>query len=374
MARFHGIRWRPPAPRFPSPPRDGERTLPPLEFLKLPGTGPEHITIDQQGRLLTGLADGWIVRVDPADGHAERLVSTGGRPLGMEIAPDGALIVCDAERGLLRIESAHVQVLADVPFASCPAIDSDGTIYFSQSSRRYGLDQYLGDLLEHSGTGRVLRWRDGQVDVIADGLQFANGLLLLPGGTALAVAETAAYRITRVPLDSGRPEPLIDALPGFPDNLTAGDDGLIWIGMASTRDSTLDLLLPRPPWLRAALWSLPDRLRPGPKDIAWALAVDRTGVVVRDLHAWDTGFHEVTAARQHSGKLYLASIAEPHLAVANLNRTAPGPAVMKWQGDGGDPEAKICLGSAEPEEQGALCRRHSHSSTARSSLAALAAM
>jgi sugar lactone lactonase YvrE len=220
----------------------------------------------------------------------------------------------------------------------------------------------------------VLRWRDGQVDVIADGLQFANGLLLLPGGTALAVAETAAYRITRVPLDSGRPEPLIDALPGFPDNLTAGDDGLIWIGMASTRDSTLDLLLPRPPWLRAALWSLPDRLRPGPKDIAWALAVDRTGVVVRDLHAWDTGFHEVTAACQHSGKLYLASIAEPHLAVANLNRTAPGPAVMKWQGDGGDPEAKICLGGAEPEEQGALCRRHSHSSTARSSLAALAAM
>jgi sugar lactone lactonase YvrE len=319
MARFRGARWRPPAPRFPAPSRGGERTLPPLEFLKLPGTGPEHVTIDNQGRLLTGLADGWIVSVDPADGHVEQLVNTGGRPLGLESAPDGAIIVCDAERGLLRIESAHVQVLADVPFASCPAIDPDGTIYFSQSSRRYGLDRYLGDLLEHSGTGRVLRWRDGQVDVIADGLQFANGLLQLPGGDALAVAETAGYRITRIPLGSGQPEPLIDALPGFPDNLTASDDGLIWIGMASTRDSLLDLLLPRPPWVRGLLWSLPDRLRPGPKDLAWALAVDQTGAMVRDLHAWNTGFHEVTAACQHSGKLYLASIAEPHLAVADLS-------------------------------------------------------
>jgi sugar lactone lactonase YvrE len=274
--------------------------------------------VDAQGRVLTGLADGSIVRVDPADGHAERLASTGGRPLGMEVAPDGAIIVCDAERGLLRVESARVQVLADVPFASCPAIDTDGTIYFSQSSRRYGLDRYVGDLLEHSGTGRVLRWRDGQLDVIADGLQFANGLLLLPGGTALAVAETGGYRITRIPLDGARPEPLIEALPGFPDNLTAGDDGLIWIGMASVRDSMLDLLLPRPPWLRGVVWSLPDRVRPGPRDIAWALAVDQTGAVVRDLHAWGTGFREVTAACEHSGKLYLASIAEPHLAVATL--------------------------------------------------------
>jgi sugar lactone lactonase YvrE len=318
MTRFRGNRWRPPAPRFPAPPHNGERTLPPLRFLKLPGTGPEHVTVDKQGRLLTGLADGWIVHLDPADGHVEQLVNTGGRPLGMEVAPDGALIVCDAERGLLCVESTHVQVLAEVPFASCPAIDSNGTIYFSQSSRRYGLDRYMGDLLEHSGTGRVLRWRDGQVDVIADGLQFANGLLLLPGGAALAVAETAGYRITRIPLDGGRPEPLIDALPGFPDNLTTDDNGLIWIGMASTRDSTLDLLLPRPPWLRAAVWSLPDRLRPGPKDIAWALAVDQTGNVVHDLYAWGTGYHEVTAACQLSGKLYLASIAEPHLAVADL--------------------------------------------------------
>jgi sugar lactone lactonase YvrE len=308
------------------PRRSDARTLPPLTLLELPGFGPEHVTADGKGRLLTGLADGRIVRVGP-DGETEIVAETGGRPLGLEPYGDDALVVCDAERGLLRVslaDSGNVEVLCNtvggerLVFASCPAVAADGTIYFSQSSRRYDLAHYKGDLLEHSGTGRVMRYRDGIVDIVADGLDFANGVVLAPDDSTLDVAETGGYRITRIPLDGGRPEPLIDALPGFPDNLTLDDAGLIWIGMASTRDPALDLLLPRPPWLRAALWSMPDRLRPGPKDIAWALAVDQAGTVARDLHAWNTGFHEVTAACQSSGKLYLASIAEPHLAVATL--------------------------------------------------------
>jgi hypothetical protein len=44
----------------------------------------------------------------------------------------------------------------------------------------------------------------------------------------------------------------------FPDNLTAGPGGLIWIAMASPRDAMLDFLLPRAPWLRALIWSCLD--------------------------------------------------------------------------------------------------------------------
>jgi sugar lactone lactonase YvrE len=138
------------------------------------------------------------------------------------------------------------------------------------------------------------------------------------------VAETAAYRLTRYELGGAGgghvtgSRPLIDALPGFPDNLTAGPDGLIWIGMASPRDPLLDALLPRNPRLRALVWALPDRLKPGPKNIAWALAVDRTGGIVHDLRAWNAGFREVTAARQLGGKLYLASLDQPALAALDL--------------------------------------------------------
>lgn len=290
--------------------------------------------MDSEGRLLTGLADGQIVRLDPGGDGVEMLVNTGGRPLGMEFEGEDALIVCDARKGLLRVRltgsagvKAAVEVLCNtvegrrLVFCSCPAIASDGTVYFSQSSQRYDLDHYIGDLLEHSGTGRVLRWRDGQVDVIADGLDFANGVVLAPDGLSLAVAETGGYQITRIALDgdrAGRTEPIIAGLPGFPDNLTTSAGGLIWIGMASPRDPMLDFLLPRTPALRAAVWSLPDRLRPGPKNMAWALAIDQSGTVVHDLRGWKVGYHEVTAVREHDGRLYLASIEEPTLACADL--------------------------------------------------------
>lgn len=331
---FRGVRWRPPAPDFPVPRRSDKRTLPPLAFLPVPGHGPEHVAVDARGRLLTGLADGKIVRVSP-DGEpaAEIIADTGGRPLGMELAGEDTLIVGDAERGLLRVRpvapGASVEVLCNsvggerLVFCSCPAIAADGTIYFSQSSRRYDLAHYKGDLLEHSGTGRVLRYQDGRVDVIADGLQFANGLVLSQDESSLTVAETGGYRVTRIHLDGERTgqavtEPVIENLPGFPDNLTAGPSGLLWIAMASPRDATLDLLLPRPQWLRAAVWSLPDRLKPAPKDMAWVLAIDSSGRVVHDLRGWHVGYHEVTAVREHDGVLYLASIEEAKLARAEL--------------------------------------------------------
>jgi sugar lactone lactonase YvrE len=358
---FQGVRWRPTAPAFPVPKRSDPRTLPPLTFLPLPGQGPEHVAVDTRGRLLTGLADGRIVRVDPAGG-VETLANTGGRPLGLEFSPGpggagpggsgpggsgpggagpggaDSLVVGDAERGLLHVRlgsragsATGVTVLCDsvggrrLRFCSCPAVATDGTVYFSQSSQRYGLAHYKGDLLEHSGTGRVLRLRDGQVDVVADGLQFANGVVLAPDESRLLVAETAGYRITSIALRgdrAGQTRTLIDGLPGFPDNLSPGPGGLIWIGMASPRDALLDLLLPRAPWLRAGIWSLPERLKPGPKNMAWALAIDQDGTVVHDLRGWNVGYHEVTAVREHDGKLYLASIEESALACLDLPGTA----------------------------------------------------
>jgi sugar lactone lactonase YvrE len=244
-------------------------------------------------------------------------------------------VVCDSERGLLRVPltgTANVEVLCDtvagerLVFCSCPAVAADGTIYFSQSSRRFDFDHYKGDLLEHSSTGRVMRYRDGVVDIITDGLDFANGLLLAPDESTLDVAETGAYQITRIQLtggQAGQTQTLAGALPGFPDNLTGGPDGLIWIGMASPRDAVLDFLLPRAPWLRSAVWAIPGRFQPKPKNMAWVLAIDQDGTIVHDLRGWNVGYHEVTAARVHGGKLYLASVESTALAVADLPAATP---------------------------------------------------
>jgi sugar lactone lactonase YvrE len=332
-ARFRAVRWTPPPSARPVPRRSDAPTLPPLRRIPLPGEGPEHLAFSASGEIVAGLADGRIVSVPPDAtdaGQARVLADTGGRPLGIERHGDDAFVVCDAERGLLRVAVSprpRVEVLCDtvggdrLTFCSNAAVARDGTVYFTQTSQRFGLARYKADLLEHTGTGRVLRYRDGAVDVLADGLNFANGVVVSPDEQSLVVADMGGYRLVRLWLTgptAGTSETLVGELPGFPDNLTITGDGLIWVGMPSPRDALLEWLLPRPPWLRSLLAATPERLLPGPKDLAWALAVDQSGEIVHDLRGWQVGYRGVTAARQDGERLYLGSLTERAVAVLDL--------------------------------------------------------
>jgi hypothetical protein len=171
--------------------------------------------------------------------------------------------------------------------------------------------------MEHSGTGRLLR-RDpsGAVEVLLDGLQFANGVALAGDGSFVAVAETGAYRVTRLWLTgprAGHHDVLIENLPGFPDNLATGDQGRLWIALAAPRNALLDWAHRHRPVLRRALWALPERLQPAPTPTAWVLAVDADGRVVRDLQG-SHGYRLVTGVREHQGTLYLGSLVESDVA------------------------------------------------------------
>jgi hypothetical protein len=69
---------------------------------ELPSAGAEDVLIDSAGSLVTGLINGDVVRVS-SEGCA-LLGNTGGRPLGIEELADGSLLVCDHDRGLLRLD------------------------------------------------------------------------------------------------------------------------------------------------------------------------------------------------------------------------------------------------------------------------------
>lgn len=322
-------RWNPP----PAPVRAREITstppLPPIRRIELPGKGPEDVVLTPDGRLIAGVDDGSILSIDPADGTVRTLVNTGGRPLGLHADTDGSILICDFARGLLHWDpDGDLEVLVDevdgerFPFASNVVRASDGAIYFSSSTSRYSLHEYMGDLLEHSGTGRLLR-RDptGKVETLLDGLQFANGVVLAPDGSCVVVAETGAYRVTRYWLTgpkAGTHDLLIENLPGFPDNMALGSDGLVWITLPAPRDPLLDRLLPLPGVLRRLVWALPDRLRPKPKRTVWVQAVDFDGTVVHDLQTSGTDFSMVTGVVEHEGTLYLGSLTESAVAVARV--------------------------------------------------------
>jgi sugar lactone lactonase YvrE len=319
------VRWTPPPAR-----RDGAAPRPRSVRLFPVAPGPEDVLLDSDGGVFTGVADSRIVRIG-VDGRPTRTVTrTSGRPLGLEWLPDGRLLVCDAKRGLLAVdvEDGKVEVLVDavagtpVRFCNNAAVDPDGTVYFSDSSQRFGIEYYRAELLEHSGTGRLFRRDpDGTVEVLLTGLEFPNGVALDPSGDWLAVAETSNYRVLRLWLRgprAGQHEVLVDSLPGFPDNISTGSDGLIWIAVPSPRNPVLDLLLPRPPVLRRIAWALPEALQPAEGRVLRVLAVDANGTVVHDVHDPGEQYHMVTGVREHQGVLYLGSLTGRAIAVLDV--------------------------------------------------------
>jgi sugar lactone lactonase YvrE len=313
----------------------GERGPASLRLVPLGGEGPEHVTGDGAGRLLTGVADGRVLSVDPATGRVREAASTGGRPMGMTMRVDGALLVCDAERGLLAVDltTGAVRVLltsaAGVPLGLCSNVATarDGTAYVTDSSTRYGLRDWKRDLLEHIGTGRLIRRApDGSVDVLLDGLQFANGVVLAPDESYAVVAESGAYRVVRVWLDgakAGQHDILRDDLPGFPDNLTVADDGLIWVAIAGPRDPLVDALHSGPAALRRTLAALPAGALPGPRPSVRALGIDPYGRTVHDVRRWPRGFRMATSAHRADGQLWFGSLRGRALAVTDLPPSLP---------------------------------------------------
>lgn len=322
--------WHPPKDMGLTGPFAPNTALAQPEVITIPGVGAEDVVVDAQGRIYTGTREGYILRISPDGRHIERLLQTGGRPLGIEIHPDGSLIVCDAHRGLLRIhpDGAELEVLVSeidgVPmkFTNNCAIASDGSVYFSDSSLYYGIDEFKGDILSHTGSGRLLHWHpDGTVKVLLTGLDFANGVALAQDESFVLVAETGGYSVTRLDLtgpSAGRRTVIIENLPGLPDNMSTGTNGIFWIALPSARNKLLDLLLPRPGALRSAVWALPEKVQPDASRITWVIGIDGEGTVVRNLQGPGTDYHYVTGVREKDGRLYLGSLVEPGVAVFDL--------------------------------------------------------
>lgn len=333
MELFHrrllASRWTP-----PKAPGDEGRTAATSQLkidrlLRTGGHGPEDVKFDHLGRVITGLGDGTVVAIDPVSGERTILGNTGGLVLGVFACPDGSVLVCDHDNGLFRIATdgtvSHlVGEIEGEPLTFCSNVvqAGDGTVYFTTSSARWHVDHHKGDLLEHSCTGRLIRLGvDGTVTVLLRGLAFANGVVLSPDGSHLVYAETGAYRISRCWLSGPRAdttEPLVENLPGFPDNMSVGSDGLIWLAIASPRNRLLDALLPRPGFIRTLVWNLPEAVQPNAERIAWAMAFDFDGNVVHDLRLRDGGYMFVTGVAERDGLLVLSSLHADDLVLARV--------------------------------------------------------
>lgn len=302
-----------------------------IERLPLgPFSGPEDVAVDDQGNLYASTREGVIVRLDPEGGAPREWVRTGGRPLGLDFAPDGRLVVADGLRGLLAVTPAgEVQVLAQeadgrpIGLADDVAVARDGRIFFTDASAKFGARQYGVewashlDLLEHGGHGRLLVYEPGpnRARTLVQGLQFANGVALAPDQRFLLVAETGAFRILRYWVDGSRPEPLevlLADLPGYPDNVSAGFGGRFWVALVAPRSRVLEAYAGRPFWRRVMV-RLPEAFRPQPEAYGHLIAIDGQGRVMENLQDPAPDYPLITSVTETRRFLYLGSLAAPGL-------------------------------------------------------------
>jgi sugar lactone lactonase YvrE len=308
--------------------------------------GPEDLALDREGRLYFGsFGDGRILRTT---GPAERTASyevfthTGGAPVDLTFTPDGTLLVCDWERGILKVapDGTITTVLEPgMPIDGLPFVRPDGiarrndVLYLSEGSRRRGEWNGTREVLEAGCYGRVVAYdpRSQTGWTVFAGLSFANGLALAPDESHLRVADQYRYRVMRHWLFGprvGDTEVFVDNLPGFPHNLHFDEDGLLWVGLYQGRDALVDWLAPHPQ-LKRLVAHLPERLLSGPehprptaRGKGSVLALDRTGTIVHSLANPPARVNTVSAALHHRGVLYVGTLTGDAVLRLRLKGTA----------------------------------------------------
>lgn len=291
----------------------------------------EDVAIDSMKNIYGGSEEGDIIRFD-STGKREVIVNTGGRPLGLDIGRDQNLLyVADAEKGLLVVDLSTKKIMELVnanggrlfKLTDDLEVAEDGKVYFSDASDRFGFDSHTADLIEHQPNGRFLVYdpATNKTKLLLDKLYFANGIAISPEQDFVLINETNRYQTKKYWLKGskkGTAEIFMENLPGFPDGISQGDDGIFWLALISPRDQGLDDLLPQP-FLRKMLLRLPPAMRPAPKRYGFVLGLNRNGKVIYNLQDPAGKFSQITSVQQFGNDLYFGSLGENGIGKYSLN-------------------------------------------------------
>jgi ribose transport system permease protein len=313
--------------------------------------GPEDVLLDAEDNLYCGTRDGRIVRFAAPD-HAEMTVfaKIGGRPLGLALDAEGRIVTCVAGMGLVRVtRKGDVELLTDeterslfsiqddttIRMADDLDIAPDGTIYFTDATKRYDIGDWGLDLLEGRPNGRLLSFdpKSRKTRTVCDNLIFPNGVCVTHDGNHLLVASswTCSILIFDLRNMAGGPRVFIHGLPGYPDNVNRASDGGYWIALAGMRNPVMDEAMKIPGLRRRMTRRVPPtNWLFGNLNIGGVLKADGAGRV-RDAY-WDKpdgALYMITSMREHKGALYLGGVTNNKIGRLALDGADPqwtGPA------------------------------------------------
>ena len=136
-----------------------------------------------------------------------------GRALGMHFDPHSPdeLYTVDSSRGLTKVNVHTGEVRLLVPshdttgkfpymnFENDLVVLPNGSVFFTDSSKKFGRVQNRMEVLECRANGQLLHYNptDNSVEVIAEDLFFPNGICISHDGQSLLVVELTRARILR---------------------------------------------------------------------------------------------------------------------------------------------------------------------------------
>ncbi|GFY82644.1 calcium-dependent phosphotriesterase superfamily protein [Actinidia rufa] len=298
--------------------------------------GPESLEFDIQGcGPYTGLADGRVVRWMGEDGGweifalvtknwSEKLCAKG---VDSTTSKQWKMLTTASWSWGLREASLHLWQLmwkgSPYSLQMTLTFHNNGSIFFTDTSKRYNRVNHFLIMLEGEATGRLLRYDPPTrtTHVVSDGLAFPNGVQLSKDQTFLLFTETTNCRLMKYWLEGpkrGLVE-LVANLPGFPDNVRLNEKGEFWVAIDCCRTPAQEVLTHNP-WIRSVYFRLPIRMRYlarfmgmrmytvvslfNEKGEVLDVLEDKQGKVMKLVS-------EVTEAK---GKLWIGTVAHNHIA------------------------------------------------------------
>jgi sugar lactone lactonase YvrE len=158
---------------------------------------------------------GEAVHTSDMRGSLTTLPLPGHTPSGLGFRPDGSLLIASTEdRMVLRYDGETVEPIADL---SQLAPANLGDMVIDHAGRAY-----IGSQARAGGT--IIRLDpDDSATVVAEGLDFPNGMAITPDHRTLIVAESIGRRLTAFTIDQ---DGALTARRVFADNLDGPPDGI----------------------------------------------------------------------------------------------------------------------------------------------------
>lgn len=303
---------------------------------------PEDVVLDADDNLYCGNRHGEIIRFFAPDYKEHEVYARiGGQPLGMVFDANYTLFVCVGGMGLYSVTSdREVKLVTDETNRSVLSIidDSrlrladdldilpDGRILFSEATVRYEMHEWQTDALEGRGNGRIIMYDPStkKTTTVLRNLTFPNGIVLASDQQSIMFAESWNCSVKRFWFEGpkkGQVSPVLENLPGYPDNLNISSDGNYWMAIMGMRSQVFDLAMRKPAFRRRMAKQLPGD--------EWLAPNINTGCLVKFSEKgeildvlWDReGINHpmITSMREHKGYLYIGGISNNRIGRIKLD-------------------------------------------------------